>query len=405
MDGLTVDVWGYVFTYLCTRDLVRLSGTSVHMRWLLRKGPDAQRLLGNRLFRCERDDGVTDMVAGWGHLMHAVSGGPRITDAGMAALATVRHMLGIRVLPNRNITDAGVRMLVVAPFFENLGVCKREAMGDEAVAIMAAALPLRRADFIGCRRLTDASAQTLALMPFITVVALGYTGVSDAGVAALAAAPCLTILDVSGTSVSVLGTTALSQSTTLTSLHMVECPNVDDDAIVALSTLPTLQNLEISRCRLVGDNAMIGLAKLPNLQILRIRACGGITALGFRALAGAPALTKLWAGGTTVGGTLALSAIAKSRTIKDLHFVGCMNMNDENLMLLADMPLLQVLDTQMCRDVTVGGREALRRAIPGLRHIASDVQAAPIPPKAIASLMFRTPGRVHRGERVGRRFG
>src|SRR5690606_15356556 len=121
-----------------------------------------------------------------------------ITDAGLAALASLRELGKLRLEECRQVTDAGIEELAAAlPRLEalDLGYCQR--LTDDAVERLSRLPALSRLSVVGCR-LTDRALERLGRMQALRALGLGpatTVRITDAGLRHLAGLSRLTQLE------------------------------------------------------------------------------------------------------------------------------------------------------------------------------------------------------------------
>jgi hypothetical protein len=313
--------------------------------------------------------------------------GPRITDAGLAALACGLPSLRVLSVPwwgawgNRN--DATLASLAKFRALEELDLTGSAGSRDaEWAERIAEVVTLRRLSLDHCRLVRGGWLAPLARLPALGELSLA--GVEDADLAPLAASPALRTLRISRSpALTDAGLEPVGSLGGLTSLELDGCGGVA--SLAPLAPLHRLERLVLRGGTALTDEGLAAVAGLKALTSLDLSGCRSVTDAGVAHLVGLPRLAELDLGGRHLGGSLrlepvpiadaGLAQIARIASLRRLNLSGfhaeewgCRTVQqgpivldfptrftDEGLRALARLPTLESLSIATSREITEAG--------------------------------------------------
>ncbi|CAD7697650.1 unnamed protein product [Ostreobium quekettii] len=201
--------------------------------------------------------------------------------------------------------------------------------------------------------------------------------VTNAGLELLARVSTLTSLSISGcVAVTDTGLAQLSRLAGLRRLEVPWCLKISDAGIQSLSRLAGLEELNLSGCQLISEEGICGLSIFTALRCLNLLYTGVKRAsVSDRALAELACLTdlrQLTIGGMQLRGTrvsdAGLKMIASNHRRLTRLSLMWLNVGDEGLLALTDLPELRALVLRGCTRVTAEGARHLA-VLPQLQDV------------------------------------
>lgn len=205
-------------------------------------------------------------------------------------------------------------------------------------------------------RVNDALLKQLVHFPELRGLDLEDARISDDGLGAIAGLARLQAVSLAGTQITAKGLAHLSGLTELTHLNLVGCHALDDDALSHLSKLQKLRTLSLDNVRSLTDEALPHIAKLSQLRILTFEGCSNIKGHDLDQLAALPHLETLNLYGTNVDDK-GLEALAKIKTLEELHLAYCRQLRSAGLKSLVELKELKELTLMGCLFI---GNEAVQ---------------------------------------------
>jgi internalin A len=190
-------------------------------------------------------------------------GNTRITDEGLASIASVTHLERLS-LP-RQITDAKLRELSGLTSLRSINL-NRSKITDKGLAILAK-LPHLESLNVGGTRITDAGAKILGTMSSLKQLDISETAITDRGIQQVARCSNLESLYLNRH----LTDAGIASVASLTKLKILDVSGsqITDAGMVALKKLSRLKELALSGTR-VGDAGMRSVAPLSDLRVLEL---------------------------------------------------------------------------------------------------------------------------------------
>ena len=327
----------------------------------------------------------------------------RITDAGVAQLASCDHLESVNLMgtptgdgaigalrgkrnlqrfkTGRLVTDAGLPLLHEFPAYrtwrdsevsydlmsfqgEPNNLLIDGPFTDHGLAELAGLEGLFSLSFFWhSHAFTGDGLAVLSDLPNLGFVGCQGERCDDAAMRSIARIPKLRMLMAQGTVATDDGFEALSTSRTLEHLWGRECPNLTGRGFAALSSMPALQGLAVS-CRRVDDDALSTLPRFPALRSLMPM---DVNDAGFRHVGACEGLRALWCMYCRDTGDEATAHIA-SLTL-ELYYAGKTRITDRSLEILSRMPTLETVELWETTGITDAG-VALLATLPRLRKIS-----------------------------------
>ena len=324
------------------------------------------------VFQLDRSTGAGDglqHLRGLRRLRSVSLGGPGVTDAMLATVATIPNLRSLAIgrvfnprgdiLPDPPVspTDAGFAPLLALRGLSFLGIWDCPKLTDATLARLVAGLPvLQRFQLAGGPPTVAMTLAAVGKHPDLATLGLERTSVTDADLAAVAGLTKIWSVSLDGSKVGDAGMAHLRGLQLLTGLAIRDT-NVGDAGLATLSELPNLVSLLVSRTR--------------------------ITAAGLAHLARPTKLHSLSIGGNNLTDA-AMPLLARMTNLERLTLDQTPALTDAGLVPLRSLPKLMSLTITESK-VTPAGIAALQQAIPSLKRVITrQAPPRPTPPASAA---------------------
>ncbi|MCE5228965.1 hypothetical protein LLG95_05135, partial [bacterium] len=219
----------------------------------------------------------------------------KITDAGLATIATMRNIEEIDLHWNEKITDAGVAHLASMPALKSIDIHNARLLTAKGAVILGKITTLEELDL---PFLNDASVAELRNLHHLKSLKSGSSAVTDAGMKHLENLSNLEELWIGGAQVGDAGMNSLAKLTRLKKLFISSALNLTDKGLAPLSTLRSLTELRLPHSYGKDPKLTIGgLSQLNACTSLRLLDARNIkqdgAGLNLSALAGLEKLSVL----------------------------------------------------------------------------------------------------------------
>lgn len=322
------------------------------------------------------DDAAAAAIRPCVQLASLTSGGHKnLTDTGLRALAQMKGLTSLYFEYGHGFGDAGIAALGELPLLSSL-TCWR-VKGDITWGTLSALAPMRKLKKLVLDEVTlspdgIAAIGKIASLESLRLAQCGING--DDQLAGLAGLTGLASLELDGVRVTGEGFAALGSSKGLTKLALPGAKSVTAAGLAMIAkTLPALEELNLSD----GINAsacppadIAALASLKNLKSLSVSFDGmdDTWLVAIAKLSGIESLEMRTGLGCAVKVTPAgLSALAPMKRLARLNVSGSSLMDDTVIDSLKQLKSLRQFTALSGARITKAGREAIERAVPGLR--------------------------------------
>jgi hypothetical protein len=200
---------------------------------------------------------------------------PRLTDAGLAALARLRNLQVLHLEGTAMMTDEGLQALATLPKLRHLRLSG--PFTDRGLAYLSAA-PALKALWLETPRATEDGLRSLAQIPSLERLTVPWLDlITHRSMVFLRSMPNLKALGVGNAANSDAGVVALATLTNLEVLALKGGPALTDDALRPLARMPRLRALEIYHSR-ITEAGLAGLSACPKLESVQIRSAIAVPA-------------------------------------------------------------------------------------------------------------------------------
>lgn len=287
-----------------------------------------------------------------------------VTDKGLEFLAGAKKLFWLD-LNSTAVTDRGMKSVGMIAGLEHLSL-RHVQVGDEGLSHLADLQWMR--DLSLPNRVTEDGLKHIANMRMMTNLDLGFVRVGDKGAAVIGGFPRLESLNIRSGLLTDAGLKPLLNCTSLHTLQLDGNAKVTAEQVGGFDQMKKLEYLSLSRCG-VNDEGLKAIVKAPNLTRLELDGTK-ITAAGVPELANQKKLVFLDLNNTPADAT-GLRALEKVKTLRDVHAV----------------------ETK----VTQTAANRFMQVIPGSKVWLQ----YPPPPKAVAGVVVRDPGKPNRAPMAG----
>jgi Leucine-rich repeat (LRR) protein len=280
----------------------------------------------------------------------------QLTDADAGVVGSLQELRSIS-LSASPLGPAGMKSLAALPRLTKLDVGYAK-LKRAAYAGIAAMSQLRWFDIAGDGKFGDADIDALLGLHRLETVKLRETGLTDAGISRLAAVPSIVDIEFPA-SVTDAGLTAIAS---LPHLIAVRLPSkTTDEGLRALAAAARLEKVSLVLAK-ITDASLAALSSCRGLRVLDLSRCSKVTDEGVRSLAACSELEELSLSGTKVTGR-ALAALAGLPKLRTLH-IQHQKLTDNDVPALTAIASLKRV--MLGRNLFTGpGLAALKRALPG----------------------------------------
>ena len=280
---------------------------------------------------------------------------PKITDAGLVSLATLRGLMYLGLSGTR-VSDRGLASLAELTSLRHLDLSGTEITGA-GLRHLAGNSVLETLDLSGCVGLRSEALAVLRQFGGLAELRLGRCGmVANQALAHLRPLVGLAGLSLEGLEVSDAGMLYLMDLTALSRLD-VAWTQIGDAGVARIGNLRNLRELSLAGTRMT-DAGLSYLTRLSDLTDLDLSSTG-VTDAGLRTVGTLRSLKGLDLGGTAIhdAGLVHLGALPELRRL----YLGDTAITDVGLALLSRVTNVEVVDIAMCSGVSPQGMDELER--------------------------------------------
>jgi hypothetical protein len=226
-------------------------------------------------------------------------GGTRVTDIGLAQLASLKKIEKLSLSGCEHITGAGLRHLQGLNKLKFLGLSRCVHVTDVGLRHLKGLTALSHLWLDGCD-LSDAGLAELQGLSDLRTLTLTGRHISDEGLAHLSRLTKLQDLRLFDADVTDKGLAHLSGLTSLEKIELQGCTQITGAGLQSLAGLQNVKSLDFSGCVQFAAAALEHLEAFPNLWMLDLNDCPKITDAATVHLARLKSVTLLGLNGTQV---------------------------------------------------------------------------------------------------------
>jgi hypothetical protein len=191
----------------------------------------------------------------------------RMTNAGLASIATMRNLQVLHLECTPAVTDEGLKALATVQKLRHLRLAGQ--FTDRGLAYLAAA-PSLKVMWLETPRATEQGLRSLAQIQSLERLTVPWLDqITDQGIGYLRSMPKLKALGVGDALSGDAGVASLATLTNLEVLALKGGPNLTDNALKLLAAMPRLRALEIYHSR-ITEQGLAYLCSCRNLDSIRI---------------------------------------------------------------------------------------------------------------------------------------